>query len=180
MNNIKSLLTVIVSAMMLTVGLFLAVGLAQAGGGNALRLIGTGYVAVPAANNGPLTFSSPGGDFTLEAWVRPTVSSNQTIFCNGHGGTGSLTNYMFQIRSGVLSLYIDEGWRTSTSSVTVNVWSHVAVVFDDDNDSITFYLNGVQGDTITGTFTPDAPPESSPTGDFHIGDQNQAGGNKFR
>ena len=184
MNNVKALLTVVVSAMMLTVGLFLTVGMAQAGGGNALNLKGNGYVAVSAADNGPLTFASPGGDFTLEAWVRPDASGSRTIFCNGHGSTGSLTNYIFQINnvSPGLSLYIDEDWRRdSTNSVPLNVWSHVAVVFDEngDNDSITFYLNGVQGNTITGSFTLDAPPDDSPAGDFHIGDQNIASGNQF-
>ena len=184
MNNVKVLLTVGISAMMLIVGLFLTVGMAQAGGGNALNLKGNGYVAVSAADNGPLTFASPGGDFTLEAWVRPDASGSRTIFCNGHGSTGSLTNYIFQINnvSPGLSLYIDEDWRRdSTNSVPLNVWSHVAVVFDEngDNDSITFYLNGVQGNTITGSFTLDAPPDDSPAGDFHIGDQNRASGNKF-
>ena len=183
MNNVKALLTVVV--MMLMVGLFLTVGIAQAGGGgNALELTGAGgYVKVSADDNGPLTFLL-GSDFTLEAWVSPTPigTGNRTIFCNGHGGASPLkTNYIFQIKSGVLSLYIGKNWRNSTNPVPNNVWSHVAVVFDDDgdNDSITFYLNGVQGSTIPGSFNPDAPVPSPPNGDFHIGDQNQAAGGNF-
>lgn len=85
------------------------------------------------------------GNFSVEAWIKPTVSGFRTILSKGDGsgvlGTGE---YIFQLNnSNQLSFFhtASNGWKYSTNAVSPGVWSHVAVTYDGTN--IKFYINGV-------------------------------------
>jgi hypothetical protein len=110
-------------------------------------------------------------DFTMEAWIYPTATTNQTIFA--HEASGVL-GFQFALSATTLKLEIalsSNGTSygtvvTSTSAVTVNQWSHVAVVRSGSGSgNITLYINGVK-DATTGTF---AGTMNAPATTFQVG-----------
>lgn len=90
-------------------------------------------------------FDFGSGDFTIEAWIyltayNPTFASQ--IF--GAHNYGTSADYIFQINTtGKLSFQIGSGSPivVSTSSVSLNTWTHVAIV--RSGTSLTPYINGV-------------------------------------
>jgi len=118
------------------------------GGASLSTANGTGYIATPGATS----MSSPTGDFTLEAWVYPTAfSGNGSIICgqtlptlasNGIGlqvvGSGQLFGYFY---TGTTLVSV-----TSTASVPLNAWSHVA--YTRTAGSINVWINGVLGASL--------------------------------
>ena len=104
---------------------------------------GTGdYLTAPA--NAAYAFGT--GDFTVEAWVYP-VTRNATYgsqIAGPHAYTVS-ADWLFIINTtGNLYFQIGSsstGAQTSTSTVSLNTWSHVAVV--RSSGTVTFYINGV-------------------------------------
>lgn len=119
-------------------------------GGSSVLFDGTGdYLSI--LNNAS---STPWGteDWTIECWIYPTtVDTNfRTLYTNGF----PIQIYM---RSGTIELYISSAGGTSTyivsgltgpaSSITVNIWSHMAVVKNGSNYNV--YVNGVSGTTGT-------------------------------
>jgi hypothetical protein len=82
------------------------------------------------------------GDKTLSAWICPdTIAGerglaskwgNSWCWVLGHDGTDL----------GRSAIYFD-GWRIAGSVVATSAWTQVAVVYDDDLNSVTFYRNGV-------------------------------------
>jgi len=87
------------------------------------------------------------GDFTIEAWVYPTVSgSGRNIVSQGTNGS-----------SGRLQLNVDTGNTlqfaitstvvNSTGTVTPNAWNYVAVT--RTGSSVAFYINGAAAGTAT-------------------------------
>lgn len=110
-------------------------------------------------------------DFTLAAWVYPTAISQQS-FGGGVGGTIFQTVQTPTDSEGFLIGIRDTGvlwwWNThnldkfSESTVPLNEWTHVAVVFTykgGGDNTLEFYLNGKLD--ATGTEVPDMKP--SPT-----------------
>lgn len=89
--------------------------------------------------------TTPGATFM--AWVYPTDSSYKYhhVFSTNNGGNDwGLTQY-----GGYL--YIDTGkWISYASSITVNTWQHIAVVFAP-NVGIKFYVNGQLRYTLADT-----------------------------
>ena len=91
------------------------------------------------------------GTFTIEAWVYPTsFSSSPTIMENSYwyqGYNGGWTAYISTSGTIVFSAS-NGGWNTypsilvTTGTVSLNVWSHVAIV-RDSNNYINVYINGV-------------------------------------
>lgn len=104
----------------------------------------TDYCLVPYKNaNFPDVYAG-GGNFTVEAWVYVTAyATNQNTICgtrlNGAAG------WEFRINStGTVSFYYTGGTvAVTTSTVSLNTWTHVAAV--KNNGTTTVYINGVSG-----------------------------------
>lgn len=104
---------------------------------------GTGdYLTAPASS----LFAFGTGNFTVEAWVYPTVRNatygSQIAGCHSYLVAA---DWIFMINtSGNLYFQISNsavGAQTSTSTVALNAWSHVAVV--RSSGTVAFYINGV-------------------------------------
>ena len=98
---------------------------------------------------------SPTLALTLEAWIYPTsTTSTRTIFHKGPSGGQS--NYALRLTSGLLSATINTTNFTSTQSVVLNRWSHVAFSYNSLNGRYAFFLNGkevTQGNSTAGSIT---------------------------
>ncbi len=115
---------------------------AMADGDYGVSIVATGgqdYVGITSS-----TALSPSSAVTLEAWVKLTnVSSNQFFIAknNAYGlGLNSAGKLVFQL-FGAQSY-------ASAHGLTANAWTHVAASFN--GSGATFYINGVQKDTIAG------------------------------
>lgn len=102
------------------------------------------YVSISGA---PASMSA----ITYEAWIKPdTVSAVGNIVSKASDTFGT----SFVVWSdGRLALQTDGGgWTTSTSTVAANEWQHVAVSYDPAaaGGTMTFYIDGVKDNTITG------------------------------
>jgi hypothetical protein len=107
---------------------------------------GTGdYLVVPTSPN--LSFGS--GDFTVEAWVNPiSVSAAGMIANKGDTTTNNLEWRLRLDSAGVITfVYTTAGTSgtsttlTSTATIPVNIWSHVA--FCRANNNYFMFINGV-------------------------------------
>jgi hypothetical protein len=115
--------------------------------------------------NGALSFAAtnaavvvPGGGVladlsrtgvTVAAWIKPASA--------GGGGKGRIlhkTNWMLYMGSASTVLFTADNWttqfaqRTSTASITLNTWQHVAATWDgsQSGSAIHIYVNGVLAD----------------------------------
>ncbi len=119
----------------------------------------------------PGVATSPGG-FTLEAWVYPQSESCSTILSRGQGN--GLDDYIFALNSDGagcggrrIGFFAAGRWdQSSSNSVPLNVWSHVAVTFDGTNKM--FYVNGVLDRTVFAPGPVSIRPASEP---IYIGRQ---------
>ena len=100
------------------------------------------------------------GNFTIECWIYPTVTSTRMIFAGLANAAGD-SNWFWEITSGNKLAFI---WTnttptvftaTSTASISPNTWTYIAVV--KNGGTITQYING----SADGT--------SSPTGTYRNG-----------
>jgi hypothetical protein len=97
-----------------------------------------------------LTLSS---DFTIETWIYPTAqsSSGYTITFSA---SSSAEQIMYYYTDGRIGCYFANGANgvSSTGKLTMNVWSHVAVV--RSGSTVKIYVNGVDtGVSISGSST---------------------------
>ena len=101
---------------------------------------GSGLRFMPGA--GPVTDTAPPATnphaLTLSAWLRGTDNAPRTIVSKGHGGDGTITDYIFAAENGTLVFYGNGGWHTATQPLGSG-WNHVAVTYD--GDQVRFYIN---------------------------------------
>jgi len=109
----------------------------------ALMLDGSGdYV-----NLGNPPFLQITGNQTIEMWINPAnLNNRQNPFAKAYAGEGTITletngtlNYFYGTGGGNNSPY--QGF-TMTSPIPVNEWTHIAIVRDLDNMTLTWYKNG--------------------------------------
>ena len=89
------------------------------------------------------------GPFTIEAWVFPTsLVNNPTVISDFYWNSGNNGGWWFNILpNGTLQLQYSTATFnttsvvTSTGAISINTWSHIAVV-RDNNNLINFYING--------------------------------------
>lgn len=91
------------------------------------------------------------GDFTVEAWYRPTnVTGSHSLFTLG---PDPANRYVFALSgTSVTSNLYGGGVTTYTSTVPINTWTHIAVV--RSGTTVSVYINGtasVTTDTQSGT-----------------------------
>lgn len=98
-----------------------------------------------------LTGSALGsGNFTIEAWVYLTSLPNaqNAIYSNGTGDNASATTAVAYVSSGGnLGFYNYPTATTTSSTISLNTWTHVAIV--RNSGTITLYINGVSGATVS-------------------------------
>ena len=120
-------------------------------------------------------------DFTAECWVYNTVSTGgtQTIFGQGNSA-GSSTSVSFElyINSGRTisgGIYIgSQKYATSTGTLSLNAWNHVALVRDGGN--VRIYINGVQDGVNTTAGTSSVTDQTS---QFALGRPGEYNGQYF-
>ncbi|MCF8370708.1 MAG: choice-of-anchor D domain-containing protein [Bacteroidales bacterium] len=120
---------------------------------------------------------SPGTQWTVEAWVKPssTPSGRRTIF----GGFASCVDWGISMSSGIYSVGIDPPSDCSQTvsggiagAAVIGEWAHVAAT--NDGTTARLYVNGV--------FLASAPVLTNYTGygsDVRIGGEACCGGNNF-
>jgi len=114
----------------------------QTGWGN--YFAGSSTYLSAAANN---AFSFGTGNFTIEAWVYPTVGSvYRGIFANGGVSTGSFAVYLTNTNTVRLDYYGGGGVGTTTT-VALNTWSHIVVA--RSGSTISIFINGTREATAT-------------------------------
>ena len=112
-----------------------------------------------------------GGDFTMQAWINPSVAASNAILCKGSGSAG--TDYILATTATSMQFYYGSQWHSGTAPVPINQWSHLAVTFDYATKEATFFVNGVLDVVVSYT----NPPDTSDTNPLFIGQQayNPAG-----
>lgn len=120
--------------------------------GGGLSFNGTaGKVTVPHSASLSLTSSH-----TIEAWVRPTaLNGYQTVLIKEV--SGGCAYWLQTVGNRINGGFNSGGCRehvSTTPTIPLNQWSHLAVVFDDAANTYTLYLNGTAILTETETAVP--------------------------
>lgn len=124
------------------------------------------YIAEPfqssrirAAENS--AFGMGTGAFTIEGWYRPTDFAEIQYLCElrESGAVGCAILARSNIAQG-LAYYDNSGYVAGSGAVafTSNVWTHWAVVREDDGSTVRGYMGGVQRFTTTDARTFAAAP----------------------
>ncbi|MDO6603014.1 LamG-like jellyroll fold domain-containing protein [Arenibacter palladensis] len=84
------------------------------------------------------------GSFTILAWVKPTVLTNN----NSILGKGD--NFVLKLHEGLLTFTMADikDYISQTSPVPLNEWTHVGLVHSKVNNELLFFVNGKQTDKI--------------------------------
>lgn len=108
------------------------------------------YVQPPAATYNALT-----GNKTIVAWLYPHTSRNMGVF-QTHDSSWGTTGYDFVMTSSrYIRFRIANGthaeYKSSSGTLTLNAWNHVAAAYDADNDQVSFYINSQPSGTSSYT-----------------------------
>jgi len=100
------------------------------------------------------TFQATSGDVTVECWINPTTQvyvGDATIVSNNNTSAAGTWGISLNSTSRLISVSLDSQTSkniTSTVAVTLNTWTHIAVV--KASGVVRLYINGVQQ---TSTYT---------------------------
>ncbi|MFV2045108.1 MAG: right-handed parallel beta-helix repeat-containing protein, partial [Anaerolineales bacterium] len=90
-------------------------------------------------------------DFTLESWIRPTISGlplgDQMTFISKWGGSGSDRSYRFEVETDATLTLLLGGGAIGINSSTVMVtdtWYQAAVTVSQSSDEVRLYLDGTE------------------------------------
>ena len=118
-------------------------------GGSAFFSGGTRALSVPGSAN----FAYGTGNFTVEMWVRPSSYSSWRILFAQSGTYNSRAYWYFLLYldrfTGQLAFQMNPFFTIHPTALTLNVWSHVAVV--RNAGQVRLYVNGNGGSTISAT-----------------------------
>ena len=92
------------------------------------------------------------GNFTFEMWVYPTTTTKAMTIVDTRSGSGSTTGLVPFEMSATGNVIVSIGGSqlfTSSSALTGNTWTHLAVVRSGTN--VTLYINGTKPTTGNGT-----------------------------
>lgn len=114
--------------------------------GTALYFNGSSNINVPAASS--QYFLNPNtSNFTAEAWIYPTSLANNPQIM-GYNQYGTSCTWVLSLSNGKLQCVLNTSNSfLSSVAVSVNTWTHVAVV--KNGSTITFYVNGVAAGAYT-------------------------------
>lgn len=134
-----------------------------------------------APNNTALdVWDSGSGNFTVEAWIYPTVSMPNNCSVVGkaemNGSPGWTAGWAFQAYNSKLNVNTAGDTRlfnSNTTDIPVGAWSHVVLV--KSSSTVSIFQNGTRVATITNSSS-----YSNTSDQVHIGtDRNTAAGGKF-
>ena len=123
----------------------------------------TGSPTVSTSGSGSLSFNgstqsltSPAssvynfgtGNFTLEAWVYCTSFSNTPCIFDARV-SGGAEPWALYINTSGQPYYYDGSVRNTTTSVSLNTWTHIAAV--RNSGTLNIYINGVSGYSASNT-----------------------------
>jgi hypothetical protein len=119
------------------------------------------------------SYLTPTGSFTIEAWVYPTTSTGERVIA-GHWGdpaSGTASYVLLLDTGGHVSLKVsktgtDTVAATTTQTVAVNQWNHVAGVFDSAAATLYAFVGGASPGTSTLSSGPHPPVPDLP---LHLG-----------
>ncbi|WP_372756142.1 LamG-like jellyroll fold domain-containing protein [Mariniflexile sp.] len=87
---------------------------------------------------------------TMAAWIKVTTLSNGGLAVVGLGSAATGARWTFGTQGDKARIEIQgSGFNAVASPLTVDTWYHIAVVFDNFDDSAKLFVNGVKIDSRT-------------------------------
>jgi subtilisin-like proprotein convertase family protein len=88
------------------------------------------------------------GDFTVECWVRQTVTAGAQIVVQKRLGSAA-SGYTLYVNGGRVVIRTNGTTRlTGTTVIPLNVWTHIAATYSAATNTFFVYVNGVQDGTV--------------------------------
>ena len=89
------------------------------------------------------------GDFTVSAWVRPTVINSgwNMIFAGNTSDMGFGYSSIAKIR--LTDVNVQDASNVSSGVIPLNTWSQASVTFSNSSKAVAYYINGIPNGTTT-------------------------------